>query len=174
MKEAREEIFPLVDAEGNVTGREKRSNCHNGSMLLHPVVHLHVFNNEGELYLQKRADSKEIFPGLWDSSVGGHIAYGESPAEAVVREAYEELGLQEISPVFILKYIIETDVERELTYCYYIKTDKQPIPNTDELADGRFWKMEEIRRCTGKGMFTPNFEKDFHTFLVNKNFRSTL
>lgn len=40
--ETREEWLPLVDAEGNVIGKETRSRCHNGSRKLHPVVHLHV------------------------------------------------------------------------------------------------------------------------------------
>lgn len=48
----REEMFPLVDEEGNIIGAATRGECHNGSKCLHPVVHLHVFNSRGELYLQ--------------------------------------------------------------------------------------------------------------------------
>ena len=48
------EIFPVVDLSGRVVGRATRGECHSGSMLLHPVVHLHVFNSRGELYLQRR------------------------------------------------------------------------------------------------------------------------
>lgn len=40
-------------------------------MLLHPVVHLHLFNSRGELYLQKRPEWKDIQPGRWDTAVGG-------------------------------------------------------------------------------------------------------
>ena len=43
-----EEMFPIVDEEGNITGAATRGECHGGSMLLHPVVHLHVFNAQGE------------------------------------------------------------------------------------------------------------------------------
>lgn len=63
MKDNSEEMFPLVDEEGNITGAATRGECHNGSKLLHPVVHLHVFNSQGELYLQKRPDWKDIQPG---------------------------------------------------------------------------------------------------------------
>ena len=49
----KEEMFPIVDEQGNITGAATRGECHNGSKLLHPVVHLHVFNSKGELYLQK-------------------------------------------------------------------------------------------------------------------------
>ena len=73
-----EEMFPVVDEEGNIIAAATRGECHNGSKLLHPVIHLHVFNSKGELYLQKRPDWKDIQPGKWDTSVGGHIDLGES------------------------------------------------------------------------------------------------
>ena len=74
MKDNNQEIFPLVDEAGNVTGSATRGVCHNGSHLLHPVVHLHVFNSRGEVYLQKRPDWKDIQPGKWDTAVGARCA----------------------------------------------------------------------------------------------------
>ena len=50
------ELLPLVDPEGNILGSATRGECHDGTMRLHPVVHLHVFNGNGELYLQKRPE----------------------------------------------------------------------------------------------------------------------
>ena len=91
-----EEIFPVVDAAGNVVGKATRGECHGGSMLLHPVVHLHVFNSRGELYLQKRPAWKDIQPGRWDTAVGGHVDYGETIAEALRREVREELGITDL------------------------------------------------------------------------------
>ena len=49
----KEEMFPIVDEQGNIVGAATRGECHDGSKKLHPVVHLHVFNSKGELYLQK-------------------------------------------------------------------------------------------------------------------------
>ena len=49
----KEEMFPIVDEQGNIVGVATRGECHDGSKKLHPVVHLHVFNSKGELYLQK-------------------------------------------------------------------------------------------------------------------------
>ncbi len=43
-----QEIFPLVDEEGKVVGSATRGECHSGSKLLHPVVHLHTPNFESE------------------------------------------------------------------------------------------------------------------------------
>ena len=42
-----QEMFPIVDEQGNITGAATRGECHSGSKLLHPVVHLHVFNAQG-------------------------------------------------------------------------------------------------------------------------------
>ena len=56
-------MFPIVDEHGNVIGSATRRDCHGGSMLLHPVVHLHVMRKGGFLYLQKRAMDKDIQPG---------------------------------------------------------------------------------------------------------------
>lgn len=54
------EQFPMVDEKGNILGVISRGEAHNGSKKLHPVVHLHVFNSKGELYLQKRPEWKDI------------------------------------------------------------------------------------------------------------------
>ena len=62
-----QEMFPIVDEQGNITGAATRGECHSGSKLLHPVVHLHVFNTQGDIYLQKRPEWKDIQPGKWDT-----------------------------------------------------------------------------------------------------------
>lgn len=160
-----EEIFPLVDEHGNITGQAPRSVCHNGTKLLHPVIHLHLFNSEGKLFLQKRASTKDIQPDKWDSSVGGHIDLGETPEQAAKREAREELGVSDIDLHYIAKHIIETDVERELTYCFFAVYGGSYSFDRNEVADGRFWSIEEIRSNCGKDIFTPNFELDFELFL---------
>lgn len=89
-KDNLEEVFPIVDEEGNVVGKASRKECHDGSKLLHPVVHLHVFDKDGRLYLQRRPDWKDIQPGKWDTAVGGHVDYGEDVETALRREAAEE------------------------------------------------------------------------------------
>ena len=162
---SKDEIFPLVNEDGNVIGQATRRECHSGSMLLHPVIHLHVFNTIGELYLQKRSATKDIQPNKWDSSVGGHIDLGETPEIAALREAKEEIGLYNVSIHYVQKYIIETDIERELTYCFYTISDETPKADMDEVTDGRFWTIKEIEEQLGKGIFTPNFELDFKHFL---------
>ena len=156
-----QEIFPIVDESGKVMGTATRGECHSGTKLLHPVVHLHVFNSKGDIYLQRRPDWKDIQPGKWDTAVGGHIDYGETPAEALCREVREELGITDFIPVSVDKYVFESKRERELVYVNRTVYDGEIQPSTEELDGGRFWTMQEIREAMGKGILTPNFESEF-------------
>lgn len=155
-----EEIFPLVDENGAVIGSATRGECHGGSKLLHPVVHLHVFDLDGRLYLQRRPMWKDIQPGKWDTAVGGHVDFGESVEEALYREAREELGITDFSPVFMKSYVFESDRERELVNAFKTVVSYGVMPS-DELDGGRFWTILEIHANIGKGIFTPNFEREF-------------
>jgi isopentenyldiphosphate isomerase len=156
-----DEIFPVVDEDGNTIGEALRSVCHDGvSKLLHPVVHLHLFNSEGKLYLQKRSMKKDVQPGKWDTSVGGHVSPGEDITEALRREASEELGISVGEAIFVSKYVWESSVEKELVNSFMTVSDQLPLINPDEIEEGRYWTAEEISEATGKGVFTPNFENE--------------
>ncbi|MEE0690661.1 MAG: NUDIX domain-containing protein [Bacteroidaceae bacterium] len=161
MKQDRQdELLPLVDENGNITGAATRGECHNGSMMMHPVVHLHVFNSKGELYLQKRPEWKDIQPGKWDTAVGGHIDLGEHVEQALFREAGEELGIEGFTPEALPQYAFRSACECEMVYPYKTVYDKDIRPS-EETSGGRFWSMDEIRESIGKGILTPNFEQEF-------------
>ncbi len=153
-----------MDEEGRVIGSATRGECHSGSRLLHPVVHLHVFNSRGEVYLQKRPEWKDIQPGKWDTSVGGHIDYGETPETALVREVREELGITDFVPEWVGQYVFEGLREREYVYIYKTVYDGPVSPSASELDGGRFWRVEDIRAAMGQGILTPNFESEFQNY----------
>ena len=142
------ELFPVVDEAGNVMGAATRAQCHGGGMLLHPVVHLHLFNSRGELYLQRRPVWKDIQPGRWDTAVGGHVDYGETV----------------FVPERVAVYVFRSERERELIYVHRTVYDGEVVPS-DELDGGRFWSRDEIFENLGKGVFTPNFEGEVELVL---------
>ena len=159
-KDNNEEIFPVVDENGKTVGKATRGECHSGSKLLHPVVHLHLFDSSGRIYLQQRPLWKDIQPGKWDTAVGGHIDYGETVEAALRRETQEELGLTDLSVEFLLKYVFESERERELVHVFRATYDGDVRPS-EELDGGRFWSLDELRESFGKGVLTPNFEQEY-------------
>lgn len=91
-----DEIFDVVDGNDRPTGTATRAEVH-AKGLIHRAVHVFVLNRNGDLYLQKRSLIKDMNPGLWDSSVSGHLDAGESYPDAAVRELGEELGIHGVS-----------------------------------------------------------------------------
>lgn len=156
-----EEWVPLVDEQGRITGKAPRSQVHNGSKLLHPVVHLHVINHNKAILLQKRPMSKLIQPGKWDTAVGGHISAGETLEQALKKEAFEEIGLIDFSAKLVKTYKWESEVENELVYMFVTFDFKNFKVHSDEVEEARFWTKKQIENNLGKGVFTPNFELEF-------------
>ena len=162
-----DELFPVVDEDGNIVGTATRGECHGGIKLLHPVVHLHVFDGKGNLFLQKRPEWKDIQPGKWDTSVGGHVDLGEDVSSALKREVSEELGIEEFVPEFIVSYVFESDRERELVFVHKTVYDGPILPSA-ELDGGRFWSREEIVSNIGSDVFTPNFEQEYRRVFLEE------
>ena len=166
MRDNGKELFPEVDASGNILGSITRAQAHDGSKILHPVVHLHLFNSKVELYLQKRPDWKDIQPGKWDTACGGHIDLGENVETALKREVKEELGITDFVPEEMGHYVFESNREKELVYVHKTIYDGHVTPSKEELSGGRFWTAKEISNNIGKGIFTPNFENEYQKFFM--------
>jgi isopentenyldiphosphate isomerase len=166
MIDSQDSFVPQIDENGCVIGKMTRGEAHSGSRLLHPVVHLHVFNSKGEVYLQKRPDWKDIQPGKWDTSVGGHVDYGEDIPTALRRVVREELGITDYVPKEVTHYVYDSRKEREMVYVYSTVYDKPIHPDAVELSDGRFWSMQEVKMNIGQGIFTPNFEEEFQKYFL--------
>jgi isopentenyldiphosphate isomerase len=163
-----EEMLPLIDESGKILGSAPRSECHKGPGKLHPVVHLQILSGRGELYLQKRAASKDTQPGKWDSAVGGHVSVGEDLDTALARELREELGVTKLalessgaSIEPILRYRWDSDVESELVFSFIVTYGGPFATDPLEVEEGRFWSFADIRANLGKGLFTPNFEHEY-------------
>lgn len=156
-----EEQFELVNAEGTVVGLAPRRWCHGNPALRHRAVHVLVFDGTGRLFLQKRSARKDTAPGLWDTSVGGHMQPGEQPEEAARREFQEELGVTPgpLTPAY--RYEWSTSHETELIIAFACRNEGQFFLQVEEIDEGRFWTADEISSHLGRGLFTPQFEQEY-------------
>lgn len=157
------EWFAVYDKQHRRIGRAPREICHNGSMLLHRVVHLLIIDDSGRILLQKRHPDKKIQPGKWDTSVGGHIAFGEAPEEALVRETREELGfIPETGKIeFLHEYDMTSSVEKEWVATWKILYSGPFQFQKNEITEIRFFSDQEISGLSGSGDLTPNFEDEY-------------
>lgn len=161
-KKIEEEFVAVIDEEGKVLKKVLRSEVHNGSHLLHPVVHMHILRKDKSILLQKRPDNKEIQPGKWDTSVGGHVNFGEDIDKALKREAEEETGLKEFKAIPVNQYTWKSEIESERVFMFVCFVDDTVrFKTSDEVAELRWWAQKDIRKKLGTGIFTPNFEHEF-------------
>ena len=160
-----DEWLPVVNEKGEVVGKATRRSVHSGSMLLHPVVHLHIMNKQGDIYLQKRSMKKDFLPGMWDTAVGGHVGFGEKIEDALKRETQEELGITKFKARFLGSYVWESPRERELVFSFLCTAHDAIDIHNEEVDEGRFWTREEIENPDNTSIFTPNFLHEYYRLL---------
>jgi isopentenyldiphosphate isomerase len=159
-----DEILEIVDIEGKIIGVASRLQFHSQTYLLHKVIHVLVFNSEGELLLQKRSKNKDIFSGKWDTSVGGHVLLDENIFNAAKRETKEELGFIPEELHFLYSYIFSGSLEREFVYTFSTTFSGNYEFNKEEIDEIRFWKFEEMQSLIGSGVFTENLESEVQQY----------
>lgn len=166
--DAGEMLIRVSDDDSRVLGPIARGQVHGHPELIHRAVHVLVLNPEGLLLLQKRSARKDLQPGKWDTSVGGHVGFGQTYEEAAVREAEEELGvrLTGLEPLYLLR--IRSEVESENIQVYLCRHAGPFHPGPEEVEAVRFWSRGEIQAAMGSGIFTPNFEAEFSAFTASR------
>jgi isopentenyldiphosphate isomerase len=163
-KTPKEEHLEVVTKDGKVIKSLLRSEIHGNPSFIHRVVHILVFNSNGSLFLQKRSMHKDVAPGKWDTSVGGHVHSGETLDEAMHREMSEELGITDCKPEFLYTYIHSNSYETELVYTYSCIHDGAIHFQQSEIDKVRIWSLNEIKQHIGKGVFSDNFEHEFERY----------
>lgn len=150
------EQIDIVDINGELTGSCVDRAIVHALGLWHRTVHVWMHNVSGDLLLQKRSDTKDTHPGLWDISSAGHLSAGDNCIQGAVREVQEELGLsiypEKLLPLFILKQHWEspdkTIIENEIkhVYLYDLPVDMNEIKvDAAEVSGVRFLTVEELK-----------------------------
>ena len=163
---ASEELILVDDADREV-GSESKSACHQGEGILHRAFSIFVFNQENELLLQQRSDSKPLWPLFWSNSCCSHPRLGETMDIAVMRRLEQELGFE--CPLrYLYKFTYHArfgDVGSEREYCWvYCGYYDGPVDvNVSEIADWRFVNINDLNEELGTNpeRFTPWFKLEW-------------
>jgi len=139
-----EDIFDIVDDFDNVIGQKPRSEVH-AEGLKHRAVHVLVFNDENEIFVQKRSASKDTWPGAWDASCTGHVDTGENYLEAAHRELQEELGWQPSEELeFLFKLNPCEATGQEFIEVYRVKGSGPFRLNLEEIEVGEWMSWSNL------------------------------
>lgn len=132
----------LVDAADRAVGELDKSACHDGEGILHRAFSVFVFNEAGQLLIQRRASVKRLWPDTWSNSCCSHPRVGEMLQDAVGRRVEQELGLR-IDVEFIYKFEYharyrDLGSERELCSVFLARAARPPVINTTEIGAWRW------------------------------------
>lgn len=152
MKDNQQELFIVVDEQDNVLEYRTRYDCHHDKSLIHRAIGVLVFNDKGELLLQKRSQHKDLNPGKYTISVGGHVTKGQTYEEAAMREMEEELGVQ--TPItFVKKFVVHNNQESEMAVTFRAEHNGPFTPPADEIDMVKFVPVEQLKAM--EDVFTP-------------------
>ena len=165
-REGMVEYFSVVNEDDEIIRKATREECHLNRSLIHRSVYIFVVNDKNEVFLQKRSLHKDLYPGYYTGSATGHVDYGEEYDKAAERELKEELGIA--APLLQLGKVKSfTKNEREISMLYICHYNGLVNFNTDEVTEGGFFSIEDIKRSVkiGEKKFADGFKVAFRELL---------
>ncbi|WP_349431742.1 NUDIX domain-containing protein [Methylomarinum sp. Ch1-1] len=138
------ELLSVVDENDRIIGSRPRHQIH-AQGLRHRAVHILVFNDQGQLFLQKRSMKKDLNKGLWDTSAAGHVDEGEDYQPCAQREAEEELGILVADTLEALFKLTATPrLGMEFIQVYQCRHNGPFQLAAEEIDDGQWFSPQEI------------------------------
>ena len=157
----------LVDADDNELGFRSKGECHDNGGILHRAFSVFLFNSNGELLLQQRAESKRLWPGYWSNTCCSHPRRGESMATATERRLDDELNVA-TELEFVYKFSYQADfgdlgAEHELCHVYLGRVDEMPRANVNEIQALKFISADGLDAAFEEEplAFTPWFKLEW-------------
>jgi 8-oxo-dGTP pyrophosphatase MutT (NUDIX family) len=138
------EQLAVIDDDGRVIGSAPRAMVRRDNVP-HLVVAVLVRDPAGRVYVHRRTDIKDVFPGMHDCFAAGGLKYGEEPAAAAAREVAEELGVTGVplAPLFSVRY--DDKSTRHVCHAFEVVWDGPVVHQADEVAWGSWMTLEELR-----------------------------
>lgn len=150
-----DELVIVVDKDNKETGVVPRREMRAGR-LRHRATYILVFNSKGELFVQKRTQTKDVFPGYYDVAAGGVVLAGESYEEGAVRELEEELGVKETPLTSLFDFYYEDEHVRLWGRSFSCVYDGELLLQEEEVESGEFMNVDEVFRLAETEPFTPD------------------
>ncbi len=150
-----DEIVVIVDGDNNIIGTEPRSKMRKEG-LRHRATFILVFSSDGELFVQKRTRTKDVYPGYYDVVTGGVVLKGENYEESAYRELQEELGVKETVLSFLFDFYFVDPKNRVWGRVYKCVADGPFVLQEEEVESGAFYSIEKIKRMSKHEPFTPD------------------
>jgi len=138
----------LVNEQDQPVGTMEKMAAHQQG-LLHRAFSLLIYNNRGDMLLQKRASTKYHSGGLWSNACCSHPRPGETVKDAVERKLLQEMGMKaeiHFSHTFIYHVNFGGLIEHELDHVFTATTDTKPVLNPMEVEDWKYISMVELQR----------------------------
>ena len=137
-----DEVFDLVDRDDHVIGRVRRGDAHRDPRLIHRSVQVVIFTSDGRVLLQRRAATKDLFPGYLCASASGHVMAGDDYHQTARRELIEELG---VAPAitYLDKALVYSEMETEITALFLARCDGPFTFSPTETDGGVFLALDD-------------------------------
>lgn len=144
-------LVVLVDEADKPIGTALKETVHGANTPLHRGLSVFLFDSKGRVLVQKRAEQKLTWPGVWSNSCCGHPIPGETYEEAARRIVNEELGLEvkDFKKVSDYRYRFERGgvVENEICPVYMGKALGEARIKTSEVSDFKFMEWEKFKKA---------------------------
>ncbi|MCL6271509.1 NUDIX domain-containing protein [Sansalvadorimonas sp. 2012CJ34-2] len=150
-----EERVVVVDENNEVIGAQTRSFVR-AQHLCHREVFVFVFNSRGELHIQERTMTKDVYPGCYDLAVGGVVDEGEEYDEAAARELKEEFGIAGIKLTPRFHFYYQDSACRLWGKAYTCLWEGKIVPQPEEVADVIMDRPEHVLANTDFRPYTPD------------------
>ena len=152
---AADEIVVIVDAHNQVVGAAPRREMR-AKMLPHRSTYILVFNSQGDLYVQKRTLTKDVFPGYFDVAAGGVVLPGETYEQGAERELEEEMGIHGVPLTRLFEFYFEDESTRVWGCAFSCRYEGPVVLQVEEVESGAFVPVHDILCRVATEPFTPD------------------